>query len=206
MIVKDKDLFPRCMQPGCGTLVWYPSRPGSAAPRKAFRKPELWNIAFLSFLILVKLALYLNRRFIITPTIQTQRLLIMSGVQIYQLGIESLFNQLSPQEKRYSHHLARCANITPFMPDQPNLHSCRAAWSGTRIILRQVSPESLPIFNFILDLHSHCHGDWQSLCEDDGIPEDELNGFLEYAATFLSNVGNYFVKLSVMKCCRYKLN
>ncbi|KAK7942707.1 uncharacterized protein PG986_011820 [Apiospora aurea] len=73
----------------------------------------------------------------------------MSGVieppQVYRLEIAHLFNDLSGQEKLYSHYMAR------------------AAWSGARIILRQVSPESLAIFDFILALYQSCNGDWSSI-------------------------------------------
>lgn len=60
------------------------------------------------------------------------------------------------------------------------------------IILRQVSPESLAIFDFILELYSSCDSDWHQISEVNGVTED-LRGFLEYAATFLSNIGNYYV-------------
>ncbi|KAI0167004.1 dipeptidyl peptidase III [Hypoxylon sp. FL1284] len=95
-------------------------------------------------------------------------------VQIYKLGIAQLFAGLSEQEKRYSHYMSR------------------AAWSGTRIILRQVSPESIAIFDFILELHRLCGGDWKQLSRDGGIDEEEMQAWLEYAATFLSNIGNYY--------------
>lgn len=58
--------------------------------------------------------------------------------------------------------------------------------------MRQVSPESIPIFDFILELHTHCSGDWNAFL-DDHVSEESLHGFLAYAATFLSNVGNYYV-------------
>lgn len=69
----------------------------------------------------------------------------------------------------------------------------RAAWKGTRIILRQVSPEANSIFDFILSLHRSCEGKWDDLAIQTGVSVDELDAFLEYAATFLSNVGNYYV-------------
>jgi hypothetical protein len=72
--------------------------------------------------------------------------------------------------------------------------TCSAAWSGARIIFRQVSPESLDIFDFILELHRTCSGDWPSLIGS-GVSSEDLHRFLTYAATFLSNVGNYYV------CC-----
>lgn len=70
----------------------------------------------------------------------------------------------------------------------------RAAWNGTRIILRQVSPEANAIFDFIIALHRHCHGDWQNLAMTARIDLNELEGFLDYCAIFLSNIGNYFVR------------
>lgn len=71
---------------------------------------------------------------------------------------------------------------------------CSAAWHGTRIILRQVSPESIEIFDFIIELHSCVAGDWDRLTRVAGIMSTELAAFLEYAATFLSNIGNYYVR------------
>lgn len=94
-------------------------------------------------------------------------------VQVFKLGIETQFEHLTDREKRYAHHMAR------------------AAWLGARIILRQVSPESPAIFDFILELHRTCSGDWQSLIGPD-VSSEHLQRFLTYAATFLSNVGNYY--------------
>ncbi|CAG8971088.1 hypothetical protein HYALB_00009689 [Hymenoscyphus albidus] len=68
----------------------------------------------------------------------------------------------------------------------------RAAWHGTRIILRQVSPESIYIFDFLLEIYSNCSGDWQSLASEFDISLGEVDAFLEYAASFLSNIGNYY--------------
>ncbi|KAK3329182.1 peptidase family M49-domain-containing protein [Apodospora peruviana] len=67
----------------------------------------------------------------------------------------------------------------------------RAAWFGARIVLEQVSPESPIIFDFMLELYRTCAGDWESLVDSD-ISIEELRHFSTYAATFLSNVGNYF--------------
>ncbi|KAF2731427.1 hypothetical protein EJ04DRAFT_583632 [Polyplosphaeria fusca] len=93
---------------------------------------------------------------------------------IHRLSIDHAFPGLSKNEKFYAHYMAR------------------AAWHGTRIILRQVSPESLGIFDFILDLHSSCSGDWNALVQQGCFLEKECAAFLKYAATFLSNVGNYY--------------
>ncbi|KAK8115951.1 hypothetical protein PG984_012453 [Apiospora sp. TS-2023a] len=99
----------------------------------------------------------------------------MEPPQVYRLEIAHLFNDLSEQEKLYSHYMAR------------------AAWSGARIILRQVSPESFAIFDFILALYQSCDGDWSSLVGQGGVVTDQdISSFLEYAATFLSNIGNYY--------------
>lgn len=69
-----------------------------------------------------------------------------------------------------------------------------AAWHGTRIILRQVSPESLSIFDFILELYRVCdEGDWAKLASKAQVLMRELRLFLEYSAIFLGNVGNYYV-------------
>ncbi|KAK7753488.1 hypothetical protein SLS62_004563 [Diatrype stigma] len=94
-------------------------------------------------------------------------------VQVFRLGIEAQFERLTDREKRYAHHMAR------------------SAWYGARIILRQVSPESSAIFDFILELHRECAGNWNSLVGSNTSSED-LQLFLTYAATFLSNIGNYY--------------
>lgn len=70
-----------------------------------------------------------------------------------------------------------------------------AAWHGTRIILTQVSPESLDIFNLILELYASCSGNWDKLGKEINIHPGEMGSFLDYAATFLSNIGNYYVRL-----------
>ena len=43
----------------------------------------------------------------------------------------------------------------------------------------------------ILALHKSCNGDWNALAKKAGIDESELTHFLEYAAMFLGNTGNY---------------
>lgn len=67
----------------------------------------------------------------------------------------------------------------------------RACYAGTRIVLRQVSPESEHIYDFIVALHRHSNGDWKKLQKDAGLSDDELKAFLDYAAQFLGNAGNY---------------
>jgi dipeptidyl-peptidase III len=67
----------------------------------------------------------------------------------------------------------------------------RASFAGTRIVLRQVSPESEAIFDFIISLHKAGNGDWNALAKRAGIEAAEMASFLEYAAQFLGNSGNY---------------
>ncbi|KAI4136701.1 MAG: hypothetical protein L6R39_007659, partial [Caloplaca ligustica] len=66
-----------------------------------------------------------------------------------------------------------------------------AAFLGTRIVLRQVSPESEAIFDFILALQDAYHGNWPDLQKAAGIDDQALQDFLDYATQFLGNAGNY---------------
>jgi dipeptidyl-peptidase-3 len=68
---------------------------------------------------------------------------------------------------------------------------CRSAFTGMRITLRQTSPESESIYDFIIELYKASNGDWKSLQSQAGISDDDLKYFLEYAAMFLGNCGNY---------------
>ncbi len=67
----------------------------------------------------------------------------------------------------------------------------RAAFTGTRITLRQVSPESEDIYDFIIELYQAGNGDWSAVQEKAGITAEDLQHFLEYATQFLGNCGNY---------------
>lgn len=66
-----------------------------------------------------------------------------------------------------------------------------ASFLGTRIILRQVSPESEDIFDFIIALHNACDGNWSTLQTATETSSQDLQYFLEYATQFLYNAGNY---------------
>ncbi|KAF2197104.1 dipeptidyl-peptidase III [Delitschia confertaspora ATCC 74209] len=92
---------------------------------------------------------------------------------VVPLAIKPHFEALGEKEKLYAHHISR------------------ACFAGTRIVLRQVSPESESIYDFIIALHKHCHGDYSALQKQAGISSDDLNAYLEYAAQFLGNMGNY---------------
>ncbi|KAL9023351.1 MAG: hypothetical protein Q9196_007256 [Gyalolechia fulgens] len=102
----------------------------------------------------------------------------MKSLSIHQLSIADAFDGLTRKEKLYSHYLAR------------------AAWSGTRIVLRQVSPEANPIYEFIMELARSCQeqfsGSWANLAVTFKVTHADMRSFLEYAARFLSNIGNFY--------------
>jgi dipeptidyl-peptidase-3 len=113
-------------------------------------------------------------------------------VQVFKLGIEAQFRRLTDREKRYAHHMARLA-LSQHTTQVILLNSSSSsAWYGSRIILQQVSPESQAIFDFIIELHRICDGVWRSFIGPE-ISSESLERFLTYAATFLSNIGNYYV-------------
>ena len=84
-------------------------------------------------------------------------------------------------------------NFTALKPSgcRDSLICPRAAFTGSRITLRQVSPESESIYDFIVELYKACDGDWKALQSKSGVSEQDLQHFLEYAAQFLGNCGNY---------------
>ncbi|KAK9418495.1 putative Peptidase family M49 [Seiridium unicorne] len=92
---------------------------------------------------------------------------------IVRLEIEKHFDALSDQQQRYAHFISR------------------AAFAGTRIVLRQISPESEAIYDFIIALYKSSGGDWKALQAKAGISDEELAQFLQYAGQFLGNNGNY---------------
>lgn len=59
---------------------------------------------------------------------------------VARLEIKPHFLALNATEQKYAHYISR------------------ASLAGTRINLRQVSPESEPIYDFILALYEHCNG------------------------------------------------
>ncbi|KAK4902211.1 hypothetical protein LTR27_001114 [Elasticomyces elasticus] len=92
---------------------------------------------------------------------------------VVPLAIAPHFNALNDKEKKYAHYISR------------------AAFSGTRINLRQVSPESESIYDFIITLHKSCNGDWKKLASQAKLSDEDLKHFLSYAAQFIGNTGNY---------------
>lgn len=100
----------------------------------------------------------------------------------HRLEARKVFDSLGDDEnedkksyRRYAHHLAR------------------ACWHGGRVMLRQTSPEAEGIFDFILELHKACNGKWHTFL-DYGMTQEDLDIWLEFAAMFLSGMGNYFVR------------
>jgi dipeptidyl-peptidase-3 len=92
---------------------------------------------------------------------------------VVQLEIAPHFQALNAREKHYAHHLSR------------------AAFYGTRITLAQVSPESIPIYDLIIALHKACDGDYGKLAKDTGVDAENVGYWVQYAAMFLGNCGNY---------------
>ncbi|KAK4144700.1 peptidase family M49-domain-containing protein [Dichotomopilus funicola] len=92
---------------------------------------------------------------------------------VVRLEIGKHFDALTDKQKRYAHFISK------------------ASFAGNRIVLRQVSPESEHIYDLILALHKASNGDWKALAAKAGVDEQDLTAFLEYAAQFLGNSGNY---------------
>ncbi|KAJ5109410.1 dipeptidyl-peptidase 3 [Penicillium angulare] len=70
-------------------------------------------------------------------------------------------------------------------------HLARACWHGTRVLLRQTSPEAEGIYDLIIELHRACGGQWSIFC-DRGVQKDEVDSWLDFAGMFMSSFGNYF--------------
>ena len=92
---------------------------------------------------------------------------------VVQLQIRTHFEALTDKQKKYAHYVGR------------------AAWYGTRVVLRQISPESEPIYDFILSLYHASQGDWKDLGAKTGVSAKDVSTFVDYAAQFLGNGGNY---------------
>ncbi|KAF2189475.1 dipeptidyl-peptidase III [Zopfia rhizophila CBS 207.26] len=92
---------------------------------------------------------------------------------IVPLSIKPHFEALKEKEKLYAHYISK------------------ACFAGTRVVLRQISPESEPIYDFIISLHKYSKGDYASLAKEAGLSSDDLDAYLNYAAQFLGNLGNY---------------
>lgn len=56
-----------------------------------------------------------------------------------------------------------------------------------------MSPEAPGVFDLILESYRNVSGNWSRLVDEKVFTKEECDAFLDYAATFLSNVGNYYV-------------
>lgn len=96
-----------------------------------------------------------------------------SSPAICRLEIEPHFSNLKPNEKLYAHYISR------------------AAFLGTRVTMRQISPESETIYDLIVSQYKAVGGDWKKLGAEAGVSEEAVQLWLEYAACLLGNAGNY---------------
>jgi len=94
---------------------------------------------------------------------------------ICRLEIEPHFSSLKLNEKLYAHYISR------------------AAFLGTRVTMRQISPESETIYDLIVSQYKAVGGDWGKLGAETGVSEEAVQLWLEYVAGFLGNAGNYKV-------------
>ncbi|KAJ9354220.1 hypothetical protein DTO027B9_4846 [Paecilomyces variotii] len=103
-----------------------------------------------------------------------QQYLADSPPTVVRLEIKPHWEKLkSDRSRKYAHFLSR------------------AAFEGTRVTLRQVSPESEPIYDLIISLYHASKGNWSDLAQKTNVSQEDLRFFLEYAAQFLGNCGNY---------------
>lgn len=59
--------------------------------------------------------------------------------------------------------------------------------------MRQISPETETIFDLILEVYRASGGDMEAQFRKLGLPEDDIDSYLVYAAMVLDNMGNYKV-------------
>lgn len=87
---------------------------------------------------------------------------------VYLLNCAAAWNALSDQEKLYAHYLSQ------------------ASWAGTKICMRQLSVESIPIFELFNALF-HANGGANGLKSKAlaaGVDESDYAGFMQYVLNF----------------------
>lgn len=77
---------------------------------------------------------------------------------------DNYFPLITTQEQKYAHFMSK------------------ASHAGTRIVLRQISHESEPIYDLLLSIHRNLNGTY---------PDGGSALYLDYVSQFLSNLGNY---------------
>ncbi|QID87934.1 hypothetical protein GRS66_010628 [Saccharomyces pastorianus] len=80
------------------------------------------------------------------------------------------FPQLTEKEQKYAHFMSK------------------ASHAGSRVVMRQVSHETEPIFDLVLAIHANLSGQYPV---DDSTEKQQTEFYLEYVSQFLSNLGNY---------------
>jgi len=123
-------------------------------------------------------------------------LLAASAPLIYELDVQEAFNACSRNEKFYSHHMSKSVLLLS-VRDSFVFIPCSAAYSGARIILRQVSQESETIFDLLMELTKCCGGDWNQLRTEARVSVQDMNDLLDFGAAFLDSMGNYRVRKPV---------
>ena len=95
-------------------------------------------------------------------------------IPIAQLQVAKSIEALTAKERLYTHYLSR------------------ACWAGSEITLSQVSTESPSIFSLFRTLFAAPPiAEYAKAALEAGIPKEDWNNFLNYAATFFTNMGNY---------------
>ena len=100
---------------------------------------------------------------------------IENNTPVVVLECRNAFERLTDREKAYAHHLSQ------------------AAWIGSLITLYQTSKESPTIFSLLHRLFSHdTVADLKEMATGSaGFTDDDFTALLVYAASVLSNMGNY---------------
>ncbi|KAK9448794.1 peptidase family M49-domain-containing protein [Limtongia smithiae] len=88
------------------------------------------------------------------------------------LSAKPHFEKLTSKEQFYAHYFSKAAHF------------------GSRVVLREVSPESETIFDLILAIYKAVGGDFKAGFVG-VLTEEEITQLLEYFSQFLSNLGNY---------------
>lgn len=99
---------------------------------------------------------------------------VPDSIPVCCLDVREAFNGLTPKERLYAHNIAM------------------ASWAGGLIALIQASPESPTIFAGLTELFCACDAAaLEANCRAAGVSDVHFNAFMQYAASFYGNLGNY---------------
>jgi dipeptidyl-peptidase-3 len=104
------------------------------------------------------------------------------SLPVSRLEVEGPFSQLTKKERFHIYY------------------ATKAAVACSRVVLKQVSPESSAIFDLVVALGNACNCNWQSLAISVGVEIKTVHQFLEYAARVLNSLGNYEACLLMDQC------